>query len=196
MRMHGMAALLALTLGACVAAQQGTAPQPTAALPPEVGLGLADPARNAILNTSYAFAARANLAQQPADAALAVAQAEYLAVELPTGPRWREFSPIVPMAFERARAEWRGAVGIAPNAQPQPVINALFAARHALQAGDVARAAAALPAPLFQDGGQATLARLAALPALPLTANAARGAENELMRQQRGDRSFFKTGHR
>ncbi|MBR0646429.1 hypothetical protein [Plastoroseomonas hellenica] len=190
MRIHGMAALLVFALGAC-----GTVPPP-AALPPDVGLGLADPTRNAIFNTSYAFATPANLAQQPADAALAVAQAEYLAVELPYGPRWREFSPVVPMAFERARAEWRSAVGIAPDAQPQPVINALFAARYALQQGDAARAAAALPAPLFQGGGAATLARLAALPALPQTANAASGAESELMRQQRGGRgNIFKMGH-
>lgn len=190
MRMHGMAALLALALGAC-----GTVPPP-AALPPDVGLGLADPTRNAIFNTAYAFATPANLAQQPADAALAVAQAEYLAVELSYGPRWREFSPIVPMAFERARAEWRGALGIQANALPQPVINALFAARYALQQGDAARAAAALPAPLFQGGGEATLARLAALPPLPQTASAARGAESELMRQQRGGRgNIFKLGH-
>lgn len=180
MKMHGMAALLALTLGAC-----GTVP-PYVALPPDVGLGLADPTRNAILNTAYAFATPGRLAREPADAALAVAQAEYLAVELSYGQRWREFSPIVPMAFEHARAEWRSAVGIAPDAQPQPVIDALFTARYALQRGEAARAAAALPAPLFQGGGEATLARLSALPALPATANAARGAESELWRQQRG----------
>ncbi|MBR0669378.1 hypothetical protein GXW71_33825, partial [Roseomonas hellenica] len=45
---------------------------------------------------------------------------------------------------------------------------------------------AALPAPLFRDGGNAVLGRLAALPALPRTASAARGAENELARMQLG----------
>ncbi len=182
MRMHGMAALLALALGAC-----GTVP-PSAALPPDVGAGFADPTRNAIFNTSFAFRTPATLARQPADAALAVAQAEYLAVELPYGARWREFSPIVPMAFERARPEWRGALGIAADAEPQPVINALFAARYALQQGDMARATAALQAPLFLGGGEATLARLSTLPTLPMTAAAARGAEDELLRQQRGNR--------
>jgi hypothetical protein len=182
--MHGMAALLAVALGACAPLP----PQDQAALPADVGLGIADPGRNAILNTAFVFSSASNLAGQPADAALAIAQAEFLAVDLNVNQRWREFSPLVQMAFTRARTEWRGAIGIQPDALPQAVINALFSARYALQQGDGARAAASLPAPLFQGGGQATLARLAALPPLPQTASAARSAEGELMRQQRGGR--------
>lgn len=173
------ALLLALAVAACAA------PPPGAVLP-ETGLGFGDPGRGAIGNTAYAFAVPANLAQQPAEAALAIAQAEYLAVDLTANQRWREFSPIVPMGFEQARPEWRAAIGIAPDAPPQPVIDALFAARDALLRGDATRAAAALPAPLFRDGGHAALARLAALPALPRTASAARSAEGELARMQRG----------
>lgn len=181
MVMRNAALFLALSVAACA-----TAPPPPVAVLPETGLGFGDPGRGAIGNTAYAFAAPATLAQRPAEAALAIAQAEYLAVDLTANQRWREFSPIVPMAFQQARPEWRAAVGVAPDAPPQPVIDALFAARDALQRGDAARAATALPAPLFRDGGHAALARLAALPALPQTASAARGAENELARMQRG----------
>lgn len=165
-----------LALAAC-----GT-PPPAASLPPDPGAGLADPGRGAILNTAYAFATPAHLARRPADAALAIAQAEYLAVDLNINQRWREFSPIVPQGFQQARPEWRAAAGIAPDAPPQAVIDALSSARNALLRGDATRAAAALPAALFAGGGGAALGRLAALPALPRTADAARNAENELAR--------------
>ena len=54
----------------------------------------------------------------------------------------------------------------------QPVINSLYAAARALssQQGDPA---AALSSPVFPQGGQATLTRLASLPSLPLTNSAA-----------------------
>ncbi|HEY4252640.1 MAG TPA: hypothetical protein VGM87_15620 [Roseomonas sp.] len=174
------AALLALSAAACALPPQ----QASVALPPDPALGLADPGRGAILNASYAFATRSRLAGRPADAAIALAQAEFLAVDLETNQRWREFSPVVPLGFQGARAEWRAAAGIAADAQPQAVINALTTARAWLVGGDAARAAAALPAPLFQGGGNAALARLAALPALPRTADAARSAETALMEMQ------------
>ncbi|MBR0647809.1 hypothetical protein, partial [Plastoroseomonas hellenica] len=130
MIMRIWAALLVVSIAAC------TAPPPEATLPETIGFG--DPGRGAIANTAYAFATPATLAQHPAEAALAIAQAEYLAVDLIANQRWREFSPIVPMAFQQARPEWRAAIGIAPDAPPQPVIDALFAARDALQRGDAA----------------------------------------------------------
>lgn len=170
------ALILLSTLTAC-----GT-PPPGASLPPDSGAGLADPGRGAILNTAYAFATPAHLAQRPADAALAIAQAEYLAVDLDINQRWREFSPIVSEGFQQARLEWRAAAGIAPDAPPQAVINALSSARNALLTGDATRAAAALPTALFAGGGSAALGRLSTLPALPRTADAARSAENELAR--------------
>jgi hypothetical protein len=168
--------ILLAALAAC-----GT-PPPAASLPPDPGAGLADAGRGAILNTAYAFATPARLARRPADAAIAIAQAEYLAVDLDINQRWRELSPIVSEGFRQARPEWRTAAGIAQDAPPQAVIDALSSARNALLAGDAARAAAALPAALFAGGGGAALGRLAALPALPRTADAARNAENELAR--------------
>jgi hypothetical protein len=177
--MRKLAALAATAwLAAC------TMPLPDVALPPVAGSGLADPGRGAILNTSYAFATAGRLAGRPADAAIAIAQAEFLTVDLVANQRWREYAPNVALGFRQARPEWRAAAGIAPEAPPQPVIDALFGAAAALGRGDANAAAAALPALLFQDGGAASLARLAALPALPLTATIARQAENELNRVQ------------
>ncbi|MES2710914.1 MAG: hypothetical protein V4653_04990 [Pseudomonadota bacterium] len=176
------AAVLGLGLAAC-----GTVP-PSASLTGQQMEGFGEPTRTAILNTSYASSSPANLDQQPADAALAVAQAEHLAVELAYGARWRQFSPLVPTAFEMARPEWRAALGIAENAPPQQVINAMFQARRALEQDNLVDARTALSGPIFTQGGQATLARLAALPALPRTNYATSAAEGELTRRDTGRR--------
>jgi hypothetical protein len=176
------AAALALSLAGC-----GTMP-PSASLSEQPLESFGEPTRTAIINTSYAFSSPANLAQQPADAALAVAQAEHLAVELAYGARWRQFSPLVPVSFETARPEWRAAIGIAPDAPPQQVINAMFQARRALLQNNLVDAQTALSGPIFTQGGQATLARLAALPTLPRTNYATSAAERELSRRDNGRR--------
>ncbi|MBR0653631.1 hypothetical protein [Plastoroseomonas arctica] len=175
------AALLALGLAGC-----GTVPPSATLYGQQESFG--EPTRTAILNTAFAFSSPANLNQQPADAALAVAQAEHLAVELAYGTRWRQFSPLVPAAFETARPEWRAALGIVPNAPPQQVINAMFQARRALQQDNLVDARTALSGPIFTQGGQATLARLAALPPLPQTNYATSSAEGELIRRDGGRR--------
>lgn len=151
-------------------------------LPQDPQHGFADPGRQAILNTAAVFAAPSSLAGRPAEAALALAQAEFLAVDLGADARWVSFSPIAATQYADARAEWRAATGIAPGAAPQPVVDGLLAARGALQQGDRSGAERALTAPAFPGGGAATLARLAALPGLPRTAIAASAAQRELLR--------------
>ena len=178
----GRAVLAALALPA-ITACAGPPPAPVR-LPPAATDALADPARQAILSTADAFAAPGRLAGRPAVAAAAIAQAEFLAVELATGQRWIAFAPRAAQGFVAARAEWREAAGIAPDAAPQPVIDALLAARAALFAGSRDAAAAALAPPAFPHGGEAVLARLGALPPLPLTARAAAEAQQELWRDQ------------
>lgn len=164
-------------------------PPPTAVLPPDANSPLLDPARQAILHTAYAFAAPSRLAGNPAAAAQAISEAEFLAVDLTTNTRWTEMSPLVPMAFVQARAEWRGALGIDTAAAPQAVIDAMTRVRMGIGAQDTAAAAAALAPPLVTPGGAASLARLAALPPLPRTASAAAMAQSELWSiQRRGGR--------
>lgn len=147
---------------------------PGATLPADAVQGSGDPTRSTILRSAHVFNAPAELAGQPGEAARAVAGMEYLAAEIPVGPRWHEFNPQVVFDLNAARAEWRQVLGIQPEALPQPVVDALFA---------VARGAGvqALPPTLFPQPSL-TFARLGALPPLPRTALAAAQAQQELNR--------------
>jgi len=171
-----LATLALLPLLACAP----VAPGPMAVLPPEATPGAGDPLRGAVLTTAYVFNDRASLAN-PATAARAVANIEYLAVNLPQDARLGSMSD-GGLQLAAARRELRGAMGIAPDAPPQIVIDALYAAARALAAQDAAAAAAALPVAAFPDG-RATVTRLAALPALPASAQAAAAAQ-QLIRNQ------------
>jgi hypothetical protein len=170
------AAPLVLALAACT----GQAP-PTASLPFDSVDGAGDPARAAIINSAYAFADPAYLAGKPDLAARATAQLEYLAAEIPVGPRWVEWTPQVGMGLQGARTELRGVLGIPDSAQPQAVVDALYAASRALRRGDRPAAAAALRRAEAAEG-EALLIRLAALPPLPRTRLATALAHQELIR--------------
>ena len=174
-RLAAMALLLPLI--AC-APQQGV---PYAVLPSDATTGVGDPTRAAIIGGSYTFTTPQSIAGQPAAAARAVAQLEYLATEIPTGPRWTEFSPLVAMELAGAREEMRGSLGIAPAAQPQLVVDGLYAASRALRAGDGLAAERALAAPAFADG-RITLARLQSLSPTPRARTAMALAMQELNR--------------
>ncbi|GGG42017.1 hypothetical protein GCM10010964_31880 [Caldovatus sediminis] len=169
-----------LTGGACT-----VAPAPSASLPPDAIAGAGDGTRAAILGTATAFATPAMLANRPDEAARAVAQLEFLAVEVPHGPRWSGMSPNVATALVMARNETRAALGIAPAASPQAVIDQLYSAARALRSGDRAAAERSLSPEVFQAGGAETLRRLAALPPLPSANNAAVLAQFELDRLDR-----------
>ena len=172
-----------LLLAGCVAPDQP--PQGYARLPSDAVEGAGDPTRAAILNAAYAFGNPASLAGRPAEAARAAANYEFLATELPYGPRWRGFSGIVSTELAAGLRELRPALGIAPNAPAQAVVDGLYAASRALRAGDQPAAERVLSAPVFTAGGPATLQRLAALPPLPRVAAASALAAQELDRQDR-----------
>ena len=160
---------------------------PHARLPGDAVTGAGDPTRAAIVGSAYAFGAAESLAGRPDAAARAAAQVEYLAAEIPAGPRWVEFSPLVGQELVAARAELRDALGIAPGAPPQAVVDALYSASRALRAGDQASAGAALGAPISRDG-QAILARLASLPPLPRTRIATSLTNLEMNRVDQADK--------
>ncbi|MBX9698237.1 MAG: hypothetical protein K2X74_02315 [Acetobacteraceae bacterium] len=174
--------LLALA-GACAA----TPPHATAVLPRDAVDGIGDPTRAAVLGSAYAFSDASHLAGQPAAAARAAAQVEYLAVEIATGPRYVEWSPAIAMQLQGARAELRHALGIPAASQPQAVVDALYAAARALQRGDRAAAEAALQAAEATDR-PTLLVRLAALPPLPRTRTATALAHQELVRVDQDQR--------
>jgi hypothetical protein len=175
----------AVVLGLGALAACNRPPPPVAVLPPDAGNPLADPARQAIIHTAYAFADPQRLAGRPAEAAQAISEAEFLAIDLSTNQRWTEMLPLVQVAFLQARPEWRGALGIDPAAEPQQVIDAMTRVRMGIGAQDEAAAAASLAPPLVTPGGAPSFARLSALPPLPQTAWAAIRAQNEMWRMQR-----------
>lgn len=145
--------------------------------------GLGDPVRGAALHAPRNLGDTSRWEGQPAEAALAAAQLEFLALEFRTNPRYAPaVDPTVTLQLERARAEMRQFLGIAPEAPPEAVIAALRRAAEALRAGSRASAEAALHSAFFTAGPLVTLARLGAMPRLPQTAAAARLAALEIAR--------------
>lgn len=177
------AALLAGLAAGCTPAPNYS-PRDWVTLPPDAVQGAGDPTRSAILNTAYAYGTPASLAGRPAEAAVAVAQLDYLASEIPYGPRWREFDPTVGLLLQRARQEVRGYVGISQDAAPQAVIDALYNASRALRANDGPAAERLLAPPLFPNARQ-TLGHLTAMPLLPTANQATTRAAQELDRMGR-----------
>lgn len=152
-------------------------PTETATLPREAVVGAGDPTRTAVLTANSVFGERSPAAGRPAAAARAIAQMEFLAVDLPQNNAFTGASSTLEPQLRTARSEWRRVLDIAPEAPPQAVINALYAASRALENGQTEAAAAALPSSIFRRGGSATLAQLSALPHMPNTAAAVASAQ-------------------
>ncbi|WP_160121925.1 hypothetical protein [Rhodovarius lipocyclicus] len=154
---------------------------PSATLPADAVAGAGDPTQAAIYSTAYAFNDR-NALRDPAAAARALGNMEYLAASLPQDPRY-SFLGQETLQLAAARTELRGAMGVASDASPQAVVDGFYAASRALRARDTAGATQALSPAVFPQPA-ATIARLQALPPLPVTANAASAAERALQRVQ------------
>lgn len=148
--------------------------------------GIGDPVRGAALNAPRVLGDTSRWAGQPAGAADAAAQLEFLADEFATNPRYApEANPAVLQQLETARREMRGFLGVPPDAPPQLVMAGLRRAAAALRAGSRAAAEAALSGPAFAYGPAATIGRLASMPRLPRTAEAAGIVAAELDRLER-----------
>jgi hypothetical protein len=148
--------------------------------------GLGDPIRGAALSAPRNFGDTGRWAGQPAQAAFAVEQLEFLTSELATNPIYAPvINPATLQTLQAARTEMRGYLGIPASADPQIVIEAMRRAGAALRAGSRAQAEAALSGPAFPAGGQAVLARLSEMPRLPRTAAAAGMVASEFDRLDR-----------
>jgi hypothetical protein len=173
--------LLVLPLLAACSGPLLTAPAGQwATLPRDAVIGAGDPTRSAVLSTAAVFGDRTPAAGQPATAARGIAQMEFLAVALPADNNFANASPTLMPQLATARREWRGALDIAPDAAPQAIIDSLYSAARALDAGQRDAAAAALPPAIFRRGSAATLTQLASLPNLPSTAAASATAQQAL----------------
>lgn len=179
------AALLSLPILAGCAGMVDQPPNGWARLPRDAVEGAGDPVRAAVLNTAYVFGNPASVAGRPDEAARAVANYQFLTVEIPYGARWRGLSPAVSTELAAGQPEIFTAFGIAPNAPTQQVIDGLYGASRALEVGDRATAERMLSPPVFTLGGPATLQRLSAMPRLPRASAAAVLAAQELDRQDR-----------
>ncbi len=183
---HALTALALLTLAGC----GGPLPQ-TATLPRDAVDGATDPLRGAIISSAYAFNNPGGLAD-PWVAARAAANLEFLAVSLPWEARLN-YTPTVNLQLAAARDEMHAALGVAPGASPQAVVDGLYNASRALRLRDAQGAEAALLPAVFPNRG-ATLARLASLGPLPLSATATAMAEGEQMRAEQDRVNTFGGG--
>jgi hypothetical protein len=149
--------------------------------------GFGDPVRGAAFYAPRNLSDTSRYAGDPAGAAIAAAQLEFLYRSFREDPiRAPQTNPSTVFALQEGVREMRAALGIAPDAPGVLVEQQLREAAQALRAGSHARAEAALASPAFTAGPRATLARLAALPRLPRVAEAAGAASQEISRQDQG----------
>ena len=148
--------------------------------------GFGDPVRGSALYAPRNLGDTGRWAGQPAEAAVAAEQLEFLTNELATNPRYApEINPAVLQSLQTARGEMRGYLGIAPDAPAEEVQAGLRRAAGALRDGSQARAEVALSGPAFTAGPPVTLSRLYRMPRLPRTAEAAGMVAAELDRLDR-----------
>jgi len=146
-------------------------------LPESAAQGATDPVPMAANNVARIFAKPKPAIARPGDAATGIAQMEYLVAALTTDPRFTDLPPGLGPTMVRARQEWRAILGVPQTASAQALIDALYTAAPALQAGQKSRAALLLPNRLFTLGGDVTVQHLSALPELPLTSQAAQSIQ-------------------
>jgi len=138
----------------------------------------------------YVFSDSSRTYGDPAAGARAVLAMDYIAGELTTSPRWAKISPEAKIGLLQAREQTRAAIGIAPNARSQAVVNSLIVVSSDLQAGDLAKAAAAVDNPAFAGPPEQTLRRLANLPYIQLANVSTAHAANELFEPENGGTGF------
>ena len=182
MRRPFAALLLTAAAAACAPAQP---PLDTARLPPGVFSNL-DQDIPAAQYAQYAFADASRTYGNPVAGAQAVIAMDYIAGQLTTSPRWANIAATTQEELVEARAATRAAVGIAPGAPSQLVVDSLNAARNDLQAGDQTAAAQALDNPAFPAGGQRTVQVLANLPYIQIANVATTHAADELSGPDQG----------
>jgi hypothetical protein len=152
--------------------------------------GFGSPIRGAILYAPRNLGDTSIYAGDPAGAAMAAAQLEFLGRELRQDPVYApQLSPTLQPGLDAAVAAMRGAVGIAPTAPSPLVERSMRQVAQQLRAGDRASALATLEdRALYPQGAAATLERLSALPYLRRVSIAAGEVAAELDRLDRSRR--------
>ncbi len=154
---------LALALAGCAAFP----PNNTATMPltPEGAPQLSQ--NDAISLASWALKDPATTAGNPARAARALAAEDWLAGQTILYGNYGTYSPGGELSWQQFRQQARAAIGVAPSAPSQELVNRLLAVNSALKAGQPEAAKAQLASPIFTLGPDKTLAALTNLPRLP-----------------------------
>ncbi len=144
--------------------------------------GIGDPVRGAALYATRNLGDTSRWDGDPAGAAIAAAQLEFLARTFRDDPVWSfRVQTATTQELQNAVLEMRGALGISPTAPNQAVELSLRDAGRALRAGSQARALAALSGPNFLVPPEEVLRRLGSLPRLRQVSSAAGMANNDVM---------------
>jgi hypothetical protein len=170
------ALLLCLLVASC-----GTSMQPNASVLPPGLLGVVNDTDLAAINlVQYNFADANRTYGDPAEAAKAVAALDYMAGELSVSPRWVNLPYDVKQNMLDARVSVRAALGIAPDAPSQALVDAMATVTDALSTGHEAAAEAALVPPTFTLPPAETLRRLANMPYIQVADAAADQADDAM----------------
>lgn len=160
----------------------------TARLPAGALGGGGDPDVAAANLAQWAFADSGRTYGRPVEAARAAAAMEYMAGQFYTSPRWDNISATTKDQLLQGRQEVRVALGVAPGASSQQIVDALAGAGTALAAGREDQAVGLLGAPVFSQPGAETLARLSNLPYLRMANVSSMKAANEMFDSSSNDR--------
>ncbi|WP_431304626.1 hypothetical protein [Sediminicoccus sp. BL-A-41-H5] len=142
--------------------------------------GFGDPVRGAALFAPRNLGDTSRWQGDPAGAAMAAAQLEFLARSFRDNPIYNVNNVAVSQTLQSAVAEMRAALGIAPAARNADVEILLRRASVALREGSQAQALAALTGPNFTVRPEEVLRRLGDLPRLPNVSSAAGMAANAI----------------
>ena len=147
--------------------------------PGELGIGINGDVASVNL-AQWAFASPARIRNRPVDAARAAGAMEYVAGSLNTNPGWANISILTKEQLLQGRVEVRQALGVAPGAPSQAVVDRLSATAEALQRNDQTEALRDLGPPVFVASPPAILARLYDMPYLQMANVSTMRAANEL----------------
>jgi hypothetical protein len=161
--MRRAALFVCLVLAACDAGGGGGFDPGLAAVPPDT-FGQGDQDIAAANLAQYDFADTGRIYGKPADAARGAAAVEFLAAQVTNGARAVNVSQMSKDQLVGARQAVRQALGIAPDANAQAVVNALLAAAGAIDTGDEAALRTALQTPVFTLLPAQTMQRLGDVP--------------------------------
>lgn len=143
--------------------------------------GVGDPVRGAALWAPRNLGDTSRWQGDPAGAAIAAAQLEFLARSFRENPIYSVGSnPATSQTLDSAVREMRAALGIQPGAANADVEILLRRAGEALREGSEARALVALTGPDFAEPPGEVLRRLGSLPRLRIVSAAAGMAANEV----------------